>query len=99
MAGAFVRVVSVFRYPNRPGGAYGRRQSGDTRRRSNEYESDSLGIISLFSANVSEASFNIKVEQIQHKGARLGSRSYRVRGYKQGRGWEAVPTGLSLKVV
>ena len=60
------------------------------------YESDSLGIISLFSANVSEASFNIKVEQIQHKGSRLGSRSYRVRGYKQGHGWEAIPTGFAV---
>ena len=28
----------------------------------------------------------------------MGIRSYRVRGYKQGRSWEAVPISLFLKV-
>ena len=31
--------------------------------------------------------------------SRLGSRSYKTSGYKTGRGWEAVPTSLFLKIV
>ena len=38
------------------------------------------------------------LSKFKYKESRLGSRSYRVRGYKQGRGLEAIPTGLVFKV-